>query len=238
MLEILFSDDHYVAINKPAGIFVHPTKLAPRETSCQAKLRKQLGRNVFPVHRLDRATSGVLIFALDSESAKQICQLFEQRLVSKTYLAVCRGFTPEQGRIDRGLREDRDRRRVDAITDYSRLAIAEVPEPVGQHPSARFSLVKANPLTGRMHQIRKHMAHISHPIAGDTNHGDGAHNRFIRSQFNMHRLMLMATHLAFTHPYCKEDIRICGPLSDEVVDLFNTLGWQTFTQISAIDKIE
>ena len=226
MLEILFSDEHYVAVNKPAGLFVHPTKLAPRETSCLPKLRKQLGQEVFTIHRLDRATSGVLIFALSSDSAREMCRLFENRLVEKTYLAVCRGFTPESGEVDRGLRENRKKNRVDAITKFVRQAVAEIPEPVGQHPSARFSLVKAYPQTGRTHQIRKHMAHISHPIVGDTNYGDGSHNRFIRSHFNLYRLMLMATQLGFDHPYGNEAITVSAPLTEEVSSLFDAFGWR------------
>ncbi|HCR18790.1 MAG TPA: hypothetical protein DIU35_15020 [Candidatus Latescibacteria bacterium] len=228
MLEILYGDDHYVAVNKPAGLFVHPTKLSPRETSCLPKLRKQLGQNLFTIHRLDRATSGVLLFALSSEAAREMCRLFEERLVEKSYLAVCRGFTPESGQVDRALRENRNKQRVDAVTQYVRQAVVELPEPVGQHPTARLSLVSVRPLTGRTHQIRKHMAHISHPIVGDTNYGDGAHNRFWRSHFNLHRLMLMATHIGFSHPYSNEPVTICSPLTDEVESLFHTLGWAAF----------
>ncbi len=226
MLEILYQDDHYVAIHKPSGLFVHPTKLAPREASCMPKLRRQLDRSVYTIHRLDRATSGVLLFALSSEAAREMCRLFENRAVKKRYLSVVRGFTPESGRIDHPLRETRDRDPSEAITDYTCDGTVEFPVPVGKHPTARYSLVRAQPLTGRMHQLRKHFAHISHPIIGDTNYGDGSQNRFFRSNFDIKRLLLMATHLSFDHPGTGKPLTIEAPIPEDVKDLFIKCGWE------------
>jgi tRNA pseudouridine65 synthase len=224
-LQILFQDSHYVAVDKPPGLFVHPTRLGPREPSCLPWLRRQLDRQVFTVHRLDRATSGVLLFALSSEAAREICRLFEKRSVDKAYLAVVRGFTPESGCIDSPLRESKDKEPADAATNYTRLETVELPEPVGRFDTARFSLVEVQPRTGRMHQIRKHFARISHPVIGDANHGDGTQNRFFRDHFGLRRLLLMATHLGFRHPYSGEPATISAPVPDDVRALFDQLGW-------------
>jgi tRNA pseudouridine65 synthase len=221
----LYSDDHYVAIHKPAGLFVHPTRLAPRDPSCMPILRTQLGRDVFTVHRLDRATSGVLLFALSSEAAREICQLFEGRDIEKQYLAVVRGYAPESGCIDSALRESPKKDPAEAVTRFERLDTVELPEPVGQFDTARFSLVSVRPETGRMHQIRKHFARTAHPVIGDTNYGDGSQNRFFRDHFGLRRLLLMATLLAFRHPFTGEPIEISAPPSDDVQALFDQLGW-------------
>ena len=228
MLEILYRDEHLVAVHKPDGIFVHPTRLAPREPSLMPRLRRQMDCLVYPIHRLDRATSGVLLFALSPEAAREACRLFEERLVEKSYLAVVRGFAPENGHIDHALRdkEKRAKEPANAVTDFLRLATAEFPEPVGKHPSARFSLVQAMPLTGRRHQIRRHLAHISHPVLGDTNYGDGAQNRFFRERFQIRRLMLHASRLSFEHPYKSTPVTITAPLPQDIQTLFSELGWQ------------
>ena len=227
MLELLYRDGYYAAVNKPSGLFVHPTQLDRRGASCMPQLRDQLGRRVYPVHRLDRPTSGVLLFALNPEAARKMCRLFEQREITKGYLAVVRGFAPESGRIEHPLSdEDKSKTPVEAVTDYTRGATAELPIPMGPHPSARFSLVRAVPRTGRMHQIRRHLSHISHPVAGDTNHGDGAQNRFIREHFGIERLLLMATDLTFVHPYKETEMTIRAPLPDDVGRLFERLDWQ------------
>ena len=225
MLDILYRDDHYVAIHKPGGLFVHPTTLARRQPSCMPMLRNQIGRWVYPVHRLDRATSGVLLFALDPEPANRMCLLFERRRIRKGYLAVVRGHTPERGRIHHALREEPDKAPADAITDYQRAATAELPFPVGTHPSARFSLVRAMPLTGRFHQIRRHFAHVSHPVIGDTTHGDGKQNRLFRETFAIRRLLLLATDLTFEHPYTSKAVKIESPVPEDVEALFSKLGW-------------
>lgn len=225
MFRILYQDDHYVAVDKPSGIFVHPTRLGRREPNCMSRLGRQLGRPVFTIHRLDRATSGVLLFALSSDAARKMCVLFEDRRVRKEYLAVVRGFAPKDGRIDHPLRKDRKKSAAGAVTDYVRVGTAELQEPVGRHDTARFSLVRAVPHTGRMHQIRRHMAHISHPVLGDTRYGDGAQNRFFRARFGMRRLVLMAARLAFLHPYNREGVSVVAEPSEDLKATFTALGW-------------
>ena len=203
-LELVYRDEHLVAINKPAGLLVHRSHLDRYETRFALQmLRDQIGQRVYPVHRLDKPTSGILLFALSPDIARQLSLLFEQRQVHKQYLAVVRGHCPEQGEIDHPLKEQRDkiadaRMRDDkpaqeATTCFRRLATVELPGAVDRYPQTRYSLVQLSPLTGRRHQLRRHMKHIGHPIIGDAKHGKGVHNRFMAAQYGCDRLLLACT---------------------------------------------
>jgi tRNA pseudouridine65 synthase len=206
---ILHQDEHLVAIDKPAGLLVHPTGLDAGETRfAMHLLRDQLGRHVWPVHRLDKGTSGVLLFALDATTARQLNAAFENGHVHKTYHAIVRGWPLDTGRIDHPLRrEDEDGRRTeqrllvqDALTDYKTLErftlpIADV-RPSGQRfEHTRFALVELHPVTGRRHQLRRHMKHIGHPIVGDATHGKGPLNRAVAQYLDVSRLWLHASAL-------------------------------------------
>ena len=218
---LLFEDENYVAIEKPSGIFVHPTPLSPLErVTCQSVLRDQLGHWVYPVHRLDRATSGVLIFARSSEAARALAMLWQERSVRKTYHAITRGWIPESGEVDRPLRETDDKERVPARSLYRRLSQVEFPDAVGPYPSARYSLVEVETLTGRYHQVRKHLLSISHPIVGDTVYGDGEHNRYFRLKFDIFRLLLNAHQVEFAHPLSGKQVRIQSRFPDEFRRVF------------------
>ena len=219
-LAIVYQDDELVAIYKPAGLLVHRSWIAAeaRQFAVQ-KLRDQLGRYVYPVHRLDRPTSGILLFALNTETARQLSERFASRDVRKLYHAVVRGYVPEHGLIDYPLREEQDKiadrmARNDkdpqpATTDFMCLKRVELPYKVSKkHQTSRFSLVQLSPKTGRKHQLRRHMAHIRHPIIGDTNHGDGRQNAFFREHFKLNRLMLCATGLQFEHPSTAQEVNI------------------------------
>ncbi|MEL6823999.1 MAG: pseudouridine synthase, partial [Calditrichota bacterium] len=163
-LKILYRDEHYIAIEKPTAIHVHPTPLSPRESSCMQQLRDQIDQWVYTVHRLDRATSGVLVFALSSEAAKELHALFVECKVQKRYLAVLRGWLSElNGKIDYPLLENGASEKQEAVTDYQVLETVELPIPVSKFPTARFTLAEAFPRTGRNHQLRKHFAHLRHP---------------------------------------------------------------------------
>lgn len=231
-LPILFRDDHLVAVNKPSGLLVHRSDIDRQgNKNAMTMLRDQLGQWVYPLHRLDRSTSGVLLFALDRETARLMGERFSGRCVSKSYLAVVRGFAPEAGRIDHPLRArdavtaDRDRQPKDAVTEYRRLATAELPHAVGRYATARFSLVLAVPETGRAHQIRRHLKHIFHPVIGDTTYGDGKQNQFFRAQFRCRRLLLHARELAFAHPANNGQVRIAAPLDPEFERVLRELRW-------------
>jgi tRNA pseudouridine65 synthase len=174
-------------------------------------LRDQLGQRVWPLHRLDRATSGVLLFALDAETAALVGRQIMAREFDKRYLAVVRGYVESDGLIDHPLSTEGDRPARPALTRYRRLATMELPVPVGRYPVARYSLVEVCPLTGRTHQIRRHFKHLFHPLIGDTTYGEGRHNRLFRQRFGCHRLLLHAVQLALTHPRSGEHLDLRAP---------------------------
>jgi tRNA pseudouridine65 synthase len=237
-LTILYRDEYLVAIDKPAGLLVHPSWIDRHETRCAMMLlRDQIGQYVYPVHRLDKPTSGVLLFALSSEIARQVTELFTDKKVEKRYLAVVRGYTELSGCIDHPLQEKLDRisdrqARQDkpaqpAVTDYRRLATLELPVRVDRYPSSRYSLLEAKPLTGRKHQIRRHFKHLSHPIIGDSSYGKSNHNRLFAERFDCHRLLLAATGLALPHPVSGETLTLEAGLDatfSRIVDTFQSEG--------------
>jgi tRNA pseudouridine65 synthase len=189
-LEILHHDDRFVVINKPSGMIVHQGWARdPKETVALQRVRDQIGRHVYPVHRLDRGASGCLVFALTPEAAAWFQEELNAGRVKKTYLALVRGIIePPEGIIDHPVRqgEESSSPRVPAVTEYRRVAIGE-----------RCSLVECVPRTGRLHQIRRHLKHVSHPIIGDVNYGDGRVNREFRERFGLRRLALHALEITF-----------------------------------------
>lgn len=200
-LRIIYQDKHYVAVDKPAGLLVHRSPLDTGETVFALQLlRDQIGQIVHPCHRLDRPTSGVLLFALNQESSRFTQHELATQGCDKIYQAVVRGWTDDSGEIDYELKtEEAPSKNQSAQTNYRTLAKSELPKAVGRYPKARFSLVELTPKTGRKHQLRRHMAHLRHPIIGDTRHGDGAQNRFLRDYCGVQRLMLRAGTFSFTH---------------------------------------
>jgi len=226
MLEILYSDSHYVAINKPHGLLVHRSKIAAdADVFALQLLRDQLQKKVFPVHRIDRKTAGVLLFAFDKESLAAIQKQFaEHEGVQKRYLAIVRGFVDDSGTVDYALSND-DGKLQDAVTNYKCLAKAELPLPSGKFETSRYSLVQAEPVTGRMHQIRKHFAHIFHPIIGDRPHGCNKQNRMFKERFAMNTMMLHARELIFEHPFTGDSVKIQANLSDEFKRVMDMMGW-------------
>ncbi len=236
-LNIIYQDRHMVAVYKPPGLLVHPSLIDRRETRSAMKLlRDQLGRWVYPVHRLDKPTSGVLLLGLDPESARLLGGQFERHQVSKTYLAVVRGHTDPDGVIDHPLSEQHDmmsdrKARKDkppqpAVTEYRRLATVELPHPVGRYATARYSLLELWPRTGRKHQIRRHLKHIAHPLVGDTTHGKSEHNRFFAEFLDSHRLLLSAVEMRLAHPYSGVALRLLAPLEGEFAAVVRRLGWR------------
>lgn len=237
MLEIVFQDEYFVAVNKPAGMLVHRSWLDKHETQfVMQTLRDQIGQHVFPLHRLDRPTSGVLIFALSSEVASQVMPMFANHEMEKTYHAIVRGWIEESGRLDYALKVELDKiadkhasqekEAQEAITDYWPLAKVEVPHSTGKFPTTRYCLMEMKPLTGRKHQLRRHMAHLRHPIVGDTTHGDGKHNKLFREAYDSHRLLLHASSLEFVHPFTNEKVLIKAGIDETWQKLCAEFGWQ------------
>ena len=236
MLEVLYQDEWLVAVNKPSGLLVHRSFLDRHETQFAMQMvRDQIGQHVYPVHRLDRPTSGVLLFALDSDTARLMTELFANKEMEKQYLAVARGYLKEAQRLDYPLKEkldkiadkfaDQDKEAQDAVTCFYPINQVELNVPVGRYATARYSLVKAIPETGRKHQIRRHLSHLRHPIIGDTTHGDGKHNKMFRDDLSVRRLLLVAKQLSFVHPVKQTKLEIQAPLGEEVLTLFEKLGW-------------
>ncbi|HPE57052.1 MAG TPA: pseudouridine synthase, partial [Bacteroidales bacterium] len=202
---------------------VHRTSLATdsKEFALQI-LRNQINQHVYPCHRLDRKTSGALLFAKSPEANSKMQKCFADNEVSKTYLAIVRGFTDENGIIDYPLKTDNGKFQ-EAITHYNSLAKIEVIVPFGKHTTSRYSLVEVKPQTGRMHQIRKHFAHILHPIIGDRPHGCNKQNKLFKEKWNMSTMLLHASSLEFTHPFSGESINIQAPLSPEFTRMLKEL---------------
>ena len=228
-LEILFRDSHLVAIDKPAGLLVHRSRVDVRATEfAMQMLRDQIGQLVYPVHRIDRPTSGVLLFALDSDTARIVGEQFARRTVRKSYLAIVRGRTPETRRWDEALVEKQDRMTdskaqtnkpaQSAITQFNRLETWTVPFSAGKYASSRYSLVEAFPLTGRKHQLRRHFNHQAYPIVGDSTYGDRRHNRLFREQLGVDGLMLMAKQMELIHPVTESPLQIKAAMSQRFVD--------------------
>ena len=242
-LEILYKDKYLVVINKPSGLLVHKSMIDRHEIYYAMKmLRDQLGGEwVYPVHRLDKPTSGVLLFALDSETARLMSEQFKTHSIEKKYIAVIRGYTEDTGIIDHALKEKldkisdkdakKDKEAQEAQTHYRRVATVEIDKPVGRYEKTRYSLVELTPKTGRKHQLRRHMKHISHHILGDTKYGRGEHNKFIRAEYDVHRLLLHCQSLAIEHPYTKQRCSFKADLDTTFTKLFDAFGWQKINYI-------
>ena len=219
MLRILHRDDHLIAIDKPPGLLVHRTGLDAGETRFAVQLlRDQIGQPVWPVHRLDKGTSGVLLFALDAATARQMGSAFESgQGMRKTYHAIVRGWPADAGLIDHPLRRLPDDMRTEreevqeAQTRFATLERYELPLPYGGFPATRCALVELQPLTGRRHQLRRHMKHIAHPIIGDATHGKGPLNRAVADWLGMQRLWLHASRLALRHPVSGDALALEAP---------------------------
>jgi len=240
-LKILYQDEYLVAVDKPAGLFVHRSFMDKDEVYFALQLVRDLvGQYVYPVHRLDRPTSGVLLFALTKEVAQKMGEAFSQndggKSIQKTYYALTRGHLEGEALIDYALKEkldklgdknvSRDKPAQEAQSFYQSIKTATLPIALGKYDSVRYSLIKLLPQTGRRHQLRRHLAHLRHPIIGDINYGDNKQNPFFIKHFGIKRLMLMAKELAFIHPITGENIQITAQFDEQWLQVFNELNWQ------------
>lgn len=253
VLTILYQDEHLVAVDKPAGLFVHRSFMDKNEIYFALQLvRDQIGKYVYPVHRLDRPTSGVLLFALSKNVAKKLSDAFAMKSnsveysdkndsclsLTKVYFALIRGHLPISHQVelvDYPLKEKldklgdkyvgRDKAAQSAQTHYQVIKQASLPIALGKFDSVRYSLVKLWPVTGRRHQIRRHLAHLRYPILGDINYGDNKQNPFFVKHFGFKRLMLIAKSLSFTHPITNKKITIEANFDQQWLHVFNELNW-------------
>lgn len=222
--QILFEDEYFIAINKPPGILVHRTKISEDQVFVLQLLRNQIRKRVYPIHRLDRGTSGVLIFGKSKEAASKLSENFRNLDIEKTYLAIVRGYVKDEETIDYEIAKEKGKPLQNAVTHYKKLTQTELQIPVGRYPTARYSYVEIHPKTGRFHQIRKHFSHIRHPVINCKKHGDVKHNKFFKNELGIERLLLHASALKFTHPVDNEEIIIKAELEESfstVLEIFN-----------------
>lgn len=234
---IVYQDEDLLVVNKPAGMLLHRSRIATQvSVNLVETLRQQLGIDVYTVHRLDRATSGLVVFARSSTIAARCADQFAQREVSKTYLALVRGHLPGEGVVDSDLQErldplaDKNARSnkppQKACTRWRCLHQAEMPVPIGRYQTARYSLLEVLPLTGRKHQIRRHLRRLAHPIIGDRQYGDRDHNRYFQEQLECDRMLLAATGLAITHPRTGQRLSFEAAVGDQFQTALRWVGYE------------
>jgi tRNA pseudouridine65 synthase len=225
-IEVLYRDEFIAVVNKPAGLMAHSSPLARGEDDfLHDRLREQFGCKIFLIHRLDRATSGCLLIAFDNASASILGKQFMTREVEKNYLAICRGWPEEVFTVDHDLDGGPGKpEKKPAITEFKRLATAELDLVSAHHESSRYALMQCTPYTGRFRQIRRHLKHSFHHLIGDTSHGDGRHNRHFR-MMGVHRMLLHAWRLSFQHPISHEAMTLEAGWDAEFEKAIQKLGW-------------
>lgn len=226
-IEIVFEDDYIITVNKPNNFLVHHSHYARNieEPTLLEQLTNQLGTEYYPIHRLDRKTSGIILLAKQKEFVAPFQELFNQNDIHKTYFAIVRGFSPNTGKIDTPVKNDDTGVYKDALTNYQTICSIELDIPVTPYDKSRYSLIKLLPETGRMHQLRKHMNKINHPIVGDYKYGDRFHNRMFETQFNCNYLFLHAYKIEFTHPLTLQKISLTAEFPLDWLLIFNVFNW-------------
>jgi tRNA pseudouridine65 synthase len=207
VIDLLWVDAHVVVANKPSGLLVHRGMAADDDVAL-FRVRDALGEQVHPVHRLDRGTSGCLVFARTRAAAANLSRAFEEGHVDKRYLALVRGVPPAEGVVDHAIPRGEGLSRVPAVTRYALVTAS---------PVDRCAWVEARPETGRFHQVRRHMKHLGHPLIGDVNYGSGTINRHYRATYDLHRLALHASFVAFDHPEMGHRVEVRAPVPDDLL---------------------
>ncbi len=225
--QFIFEDEFFLAVDKPPGFFVQPPKANGFFINPSHLLlpwvEKKLGHKIYPVHRLDSATSGLTLLAKSAISAEKLNALFRDHKIEKKYLALVRGYAELSGEINEPLENPKTKELMPAFTSFECLQQFEIPAPVSKYPTSRYSLLAVKPKTGRWHQIRRHLDRINHPIVGDLHHGDGHHNRYFRDELGLSGLWLRAQELSFQHPISSQSISIKAPKSPRWERLMKTL---------------
>ena len=221
-LPVLYRDDALLIVNKPAGLIVHRGWANDRVTALD-RARALVGHWVYPAHRLDRGTSGALVFGLSPSAAHAVERAFAEELVHKRYFALVRGMAPDAVTVDHPIAKEEGKPKLPSQTHVARLAHCEV-ENEETGVTRRYSWVEARPVTGRPHQIRRHLKHITHPIVGDVRYGKAEHNRLFRRRFGIERLVLHAGELSLPHPTEARRVSVTAPLPAELVELLRALG--------------
>jgi len=227
-IEVCFEDEHIIAVNKPNNILVHHSFMArnmDQESTLIELLQEQLKLKLYPAHRLDRKTSGIILLVKKREEVKQFQDLFKFNKIYKTYHALVRGFTPEMGTIDSPVKGRDANVHRDAHTEYRKLQEVCLDIPVHPYQNSRYSLLELKPQTGRLHQLRIHLNKISHPIVGDPKYGDRFHNRMFEEQLGMSKLFLHASSLTFAHPFNNKKVYINAKLPADWCRIKRRFNW-------------
>ncbi|MFP4282289.1 MAG: pseudouridine synthase [Opitutales bacterium] len=224
---ILHIDEDLLVVCKPSGIFTHPSPLSRERQTLLSELRDFTGRWVYPLHRLDRPTSGVALFTFSGEVASLFGALFRERRLGKRYWAMVRGWPPAEGVVERSLKTPETQRMQEAETAFRTLARADWPVPLARYPGARFALVEAEPRTGRWHQIRRHLRGIDHPVLSDAVHGDLRANHYVRDHLGVQRLLLHAAQITFIDPRDGTERVFEAPLEPDMAALCARFNWPT-----------
>ena len=227
-IEIVYEDDFVIAANKPNNFLIHNSHYARNitEKTLIDALQEQLNYPVYPIHRLDRKTSGIILLAKQKEFVALFQNLFNSNAVTKTYYAIVRGFSPATGKIDSPVKNDDTGIYKDALTNFKTISSIELDIPVHPYDKSRYSLVELTPKTGRMHQLRKHLNKISHPIVGDYKYGDRFHNRMFETEFNCDYLFLHAYSLKFNHPLSHQNLQLSANFTLDWQRIFDEFNWK------------
>lgn len=226
-LDIIFKDEHVAVVNKPNKLLVHRSRESQDRMFALQILRNQIDTKVYPAHRLDRGTSGALLFSLNPEIDKIIKKQFHNHETKKTYHVIVRGFLENKsGTIDIPLINPTSKNLQEAITHYKVIAEKQLDVAVPDYVTSRFSLVEVDLETGRTHQIRRHFAKLRHYVIGDKRHGDTKYNKMVRMNFDLDYMFLHASHLEFTHPVSGERIKTTAPLRRPFSKMLDILGWE------------
>ncbi|MCB9359758.1 MAG: pseudouridine synthase [Flavobacteriales bacterium] len=228
VIEILYEDEFIVVVNKPNDVLMYPSYYARniKDATLVELLNKQLQVKTSPLHRLDRKTSGVVIFGKSAEVAKVFEKLFAQHQIEKTYLAIVRGFCENEGVIGTPIKNNDTGVYKDALTTYKTITTYEWEMPVTPYDKSRYSLIELAPKTGRMHQLRKHLNKINHPIIGDHKYGDRNYNKTFTHEFGFDKLLLHAKQLNFTHPLTNKEMEINASIPDNWNAVLKTFNWK------------
>lgn len=228
-LSICYEDDYIIAVNKPNNVLVHHSFMARNksdESTLVELLQEQFNHKYFPIHRLDRKTSGILLLAKDKTYIPPFQELFANNYIQKVYYGIVRGFAPETGKIVSPVKGRDAHVHKDALTYFRCLQTKELAIPVHPYDTARYSLVELKPKTGRLHQLRIHMNKISHPLLGDPKYGDRFHNRMVTDKFNYDTLFLHANELQFTHPLTNKPLVLHASFPNNWDLLANQFNWK------------
>ena len=226
-IDLLYEDEYIIAVNKPSNILIHNSYYARniKEDTLLDLLSEQLKASFYPIHRLDRKTSGLMILAKQKENVSDFQQLFKPESIQKTYFGIVRGHIEDSRLIESPVKNEDSGLYKDAKTHCESINHVELNIPVHPYKTSRYSLVKLKPATGRMHQLRIHMNKISHPIVGDTKYGDRFHNRMFTDEFDCSDLLLHAYSIEFRHPFLKEIISIKADLPEVWKRIFEVFDW-------------